>query len=140
MDPVFHAIKDKGWFTFKTPDGDGFDDFHLHLGTFAEGTDLDVIVRKARKPSSTPQMRYYYGVVLKMLSDWSGHTPDEMDSYLKWELLRQTDDNGLEYVPSKKDLSTVEFEEYLDRVRMHAAIRFEVPIPLPNEVDYAKGE
>jgi len=111
------------------------DAFMLYLGRFHEGEPLEVIVRKPRKPTSTPQMRYYYGVVVKLLSDYTGHTPDEIDSILKWKFLVRTDGNGLDYVPSKKDLTTTTMEEFLDRVRVWAAISLSVTIPLPNEIE-----
>ena len=107
----------------------------IYMGTFKVGTELEHIIRAKTKKSSLPQNRYYYGVICKLLSDHTGHTVDEMDCILKWKFLKQKDAKGMEYVPSKMDLSTVEREEFHEQCRRWAAIVLEVNIPLPGVVE-----
>ena len=134
MEPVWKASKSGTMFEPWDLDG-----FMLFLGRFAEGEELEIVVRKPRKPSSTAQMRYYYGVVCKVLSEYTGHTPDEVDSAMKWMFLRRQN-KGMEYVPSKSDLTTVEMEEYVEKIRQWALVGLDCHIPLPNEVDINEDE
>lgn len=135
MDKIWSGIitKDKSGFQFFTIDDD--DGFMVYMGTFKPDDKLDIIVRKQVKLSSNPQNRYYYGVIIKFISEFTGHTPEEVDSIMKWKFLKKFDDKGLEYVPSKNDLTTKEREDYHDKCRRWAAIVLELNIPMPNEVD-----
>jgi hypothetical protein len=130
MDPVWKAHKQGS--IFEVYD---FDGFMLYMGRYQQGEPLEVIVRKPSNPTTTPQMRYYYGVVVKLVSEHIGHSLDETDTLLKWKFLKQEDDRHMEFVPSKNALSTVEFEKYQERVRQWAAIFLDLHIPLPNEVE-----
>lgn len=135
MDPVWPG------FITQTRNGgqffelDQFDEFEVFCGRFEPGEKIEVILRKQTKKSSNAQNRYYYGVICKLLSDHTGHTVDEIDCILKWKYLKQTDDKGMEFVPSKTDLSTVEREEFHESCRRWAAVVLNVAIPLPNAVE-----
>jgi len=112
MDPVWKGRKDDGpnptWFVL-----DDLDGFMVHLGRWSPGEPLELIVRKPRKSSSDPQRRYYYGVVMAMLSEETGHTKEEMHWYFKCKYLGSKDADGIWDVPSINDLSTSEMEEYV---------------------------
>jgi len=135
MDPVLtgHITKTKGGFHFF--DDALFDQMSVSCGTFVVDDKIEVIIRKRRKQSSNAQNRYYYGVICKLLSDHTGHTVDEIDCILKWKYLKQKDAKGMEFVPSKMDLSTVDRETFHEDCRRWAAVVLEVNIPLPNQVD-----
>ena len=119
---------------------DDLDGYMLYLGTFAPGERVESVVRKERKYSSLPQNRYYWGVIVKIISDYTGHTPDEIHDVLKWKFLVQEDEKHIKYVPSTSDLTTAEREEYHAQCRRWAALVLELNVPMPNEVDYAESE
>jgi hypothetical protein len=100
-----------------------------------DGTPVDVIVRKRTKAISDRQIRYLYGVIYSLIADYTGHTVDEIDSMMKYKFLRCVDDKGLEFIPSKTELSTIEDEVYAAKIRNWALIALDLRIPLPNEVE-----
>jgi hypothetical protein len=101
---------------------------------------VEIVVRKRRKPRSDPQNRYYWGVVVAMLADYTGYTTEEMHEALKWKFLRKpSDDHRLpDTVRSTAELTTVEFERYCSDVRQWASEELTFSIPEPNEVEYAE--
>jgi hypothetical protein len=115
--------------------GDKWNEFSMFLGRFKETDELEVIVRKKSKKASLPQNRYYYGVIVKIISDFTGHTTDEVDNQLKWKFLKQIDERGQEYVPSKMDLSTTDREAFHEKCRRWGAVVLELNIPLPGEYE-----
>jgi hypothetical protein len=136
MDKIWSGIITKNKSGFQFFEIDDVDGFMVYMATFKPDDKLDIIVRKQQKLSSNPQNRYYYGVIVKFISEFTGHTPEEVDSILKWKFLKRYDDKGMEYVPSKNALTTAEREVYHDNCRRWAAIVLELNIPLPNEVEY----
>ena len=91
-------------------------------------------------PRSNPENRYYWGVIVSILSDELGYSTWEMHEILKAKFLRhiafvKTKD-GVEEVEisgSTAHLSTSEFEKYLENIRIWASSDLEISIPLPNE-------
>ena len=136
MDPVWRAkiITALDGHYFHVVSGQ-WREFIMYLGRFEVGTEMEVIIRKPRDRTSQPQMRYYYGVVCKLIAEETGHEVDEIDSLLKWKFLKKIDDNGLEIVPSKTAMDTGEFTEYIEKVRRWASIALSVNIPDPNSVE-----
>ena len=96
---------------------------------------ITLTLKKTTKPRSNNQNSYYFGVVVKILADHIGYTPEEMHEALKFQML--LDRTGeLPIVRSTTDLSTVEMEDYLRRCREFASIEFQCVIPLPNETEF----
>lgn len=91
-----------------------------------------------RGERSLRQNSYYWGVVIKILSDYTGFEPDEMHEDLKnrflkyYKVIKATGEER-ELAKSTSNLSTEEFEAYLDMIRRWAMIEHDVYIPLPNE-------
>jgi len=129
MIPIFSGKKTGDFFDFND-----LDSVVNYLASFKENETLSVTIEKEKKPHSDPQRRYYYGVIVKLIADFTGHDKNEIDSILKWEFLIRTDDRGIRYVPSKNDLTTVETEEFFEKCRNWALIALDLIIPLPNEV------
>ena len=98
------------------------------------GQAIELVIRRRRRARSTRQCRYYWGVVVAMLAEACGYTPDELHDGLKWKFLRHQAESALPTVRSTTDLTTTEFEEFLETVRAWAATDLNVHIPLPNEV------
>ena len=88
-------------------------------------------VTKKKKDRSNKQNRYYRGVVVKMLSDQLGYEAEEIHSILGQMFLLV--DGPYPFVRSTKDLTTVEMEEFLARVRRWASVEHGMYIPNPNE-------
>lgn len=91
------------------------------------------------KNRSNDQNSYYHGVVIKLLSEHTGYDEDDMHEILKSlflsdrERLMWDKRKKVTRVKSTSTLTTVEFEQYLDKVRKWAAAELGVYIPLPNE-------
>lgn len=98
--------------------------------------DVQVLVEPKRKSRSLAENNYYWGVVIPIISEWSGFTPEETHLALKEHFLSEFDRaHGLMRMKSTADLSTVDFEKYMSNIRMWAADQGQF-IPLPNEEYY----
>lgn len=98
------------------------------------GLEVEITIDKRRNRRSTLENNYYWGVVLEIISDWTGYTPQEAHDALREKFLSKADgERGLVRIKSSAALTTVEFEEYLSKIRQWASEQG-VFIPLPNEV------
>ena len=103
-----------------------------------EGQRIELIVRKRRTIRSDRQHRYYWGVVIEMSAECYGYEPAEMHEAWKLHFLRQeSPDHKLPTVRSTTSLSTVEFEDYQERIRRKTLEDWGLIIPLPNEAEVA---
>jgi hypothetical protein len=106
-----------------------------------EGEVSVIIRRKGERLRSIAENNYYWGVVVDLLCEHTGDTPDDMHEILKEKFLRETKflqgegDKVAEVarVQSTTLLTTHEFEDYLKEVREWASIELGIYIPLPNE-------
>lgn len=92
-----------------------------------------VEIHKAKQVRSLRQNAYYWGVVVAIVADHTGYTPDESHQELARMFLGY-ENNGKSFVRSTSKLNTVEFEQYMDKCRAWAMAEMSVHIPLPNEV------
>ena len=100
-----------------------------------EGKSIEVVVRDERKNRSRLENAYYWAVPIPLISEATGFDRDETHLAMRIEFL--TDNSGmLSKVRSTADLTTVEFEEYLSKIRRWASEFLSIYIPEPNEVDY----
>lgn len=90
-------------------------------------------IEKDHPTRSNQENRYYWGLMLKTISQDSGYTPEECHSIFG-EMFLSYENNGRKFVKSTTKLKTVEFEEYLEKVRRFAATDLQIYLPLPNEV------
>lgn len=106
-----------------------------------EGKRITVDVSAWRKSRSAQQNRYFHGVVIAILGEHLGYFADEMRAALAHKFLGVVDDKtGLMRIRGTSDLTTVEFEEFLARVRQWAGEELGVFIPLPNEYDITEAK
>lgn len=88
-----------------------------------------------KSPRSTKQNRAYFGLVVKMIGDHLGYDKEEMHHALAMHFLGYDviDIGGVNVkVPkSTKLLSTVEFNEYVEKVQRWAAEQHSIVIPDP---------
>lgn len=76
---------------------------------------------------SNPQLRYYFGVVLDMISEELGYELEECHFLMVGMFLKPM---GKE---TTKGLTTQDFCNYLDKIRRWAIIKHQINIPEPNE-------
>lgn len=89
-----------------------------------------------RRDRSNSQNRYYWGVIIRTVSEDTGQDGDTVHEYLKTQFLRkQIVFNKKEYivVGSTSDLTTEEFETYAEKCRQHVGEILGIQIPLPGE-------
>lgn len=129
----------KPFFFGKIIDGrvklDRADAFREYVAKFKNGATIEMTIDLRKDTRSDNQNRYYWGVVIQILSDHFGYFPEDMHEALKLKFLLQ-DIKPFPAVKSTAKMKTDEFEDYLDKVRMWAMAEFEINIPLPNEVEF----
>jgi hypothetical protein len=101
-----------------------------------EGKEIELSIGPRVKHRSNNQNRYYHGVVIQLISEHTGYTPDETHDAMRMLFLRD-DSRAVPTLRSTTDLSTVEFEEYMKNIREWASKELDVWVPEPNEVEYS---
>jgi len=81
------------------------------------------------------QNGYYWAVVVADIAAHTGHTPEEIHIELRAMFNPEPSllSPNITKPGSTQKLTTIEFEEYLERIRAWAATELELSIPLPNE-------
>jgi len=108
------------------------------------GKAVEIIIRERIKLRSSNENRYYWGVVVPLIQEWTGYetkeaTHKEIGRKFWGKLVHVKDLDGKvreEIVPkSTTEMSTIEFEKKMQEVRDWADSNG-VHIPIPNEVDF----
>ncbi len=126
--PVFQGAVNKGVLQVEAR-------FNVYLASL-EGQKVEVVVRKYRATRSNQQNRYYWGVVVQVLSEFTGFTPDEMHTALKEKFLGVERVSGLLKIRSTASLTTDEFVQYVNQIVLWAAEQLSVYIPSPGVIEY----
>ena len=97
--PIFYGNVVKGKLTLEKPD---------RFKQYVRGISgpVMVVLKRPRKPRSEKENRYYWGVVLKLIAEHTGHTPEEVHSGLKMKFLLSHDEK-LPYLKSTAQLDTL---------------------------------
>lgn len=90
-------------------------------------------IKRAKEKRSLSQNKYYFGVVVKILSDETGYTSDEMHQILAQKFLGYQK-SGVKFYQSTTKLDTLEFEVYLEKIRSWSFSEHGIHTPLPNEI------
>lgn len=109
--------------------------FKQHLLAL-KGQIIEVTAEKQKRHRTSEQNAYYWGVVIKTIADFCGYfTADELDA-LHQELRRKflPAAGRLNLPVSTAKLSTVEMNEYIEKIRVWAGRDLGVYVPDPNEV------
>lgn len=97
----------------------------------------DMTLEKEKKDRSSNQNRYYRGVVLPTVAKnliVQDYDEDDWHEFFKDKFLHSpADDNGMYHTRSTTDLTTVEMEVYLEKIRRYAAEYLQCNVNLPNE-------
>lgn len=96
-----------------------------------EGRDVQVTIESKRKKRSNAENSYYWAIVVKMVAEFCGYSDEEAHSALKFTFLKK--EGKLDTCRSTRELSTVEMEDYLSRIRIYFASEHGLNIPEPNE-------
>lgn len=100
-----------------------------------EGRDVVLKLSRPTNRRSLNQNRFYWGTVLAIIAADTGHTPEEIHHALKAILLPRKfitlKGREVEIAKTTTDLSTEEFEAYLERVRAWASTELGIEIPTP---------
>ena len=107
-------------------------DIARYLSVIKDGP-IRIIITKYKRKRTLPQNRYYWGVVIKILSNHTGYTDDEMHDALKWLFLRVKRDGLPDTCGSTKKLNTDDFNEYLDKIKIWASTEMGCYIPDPED-------
>lgn len=132
MIPVFLATIQKGRLVFNNPDA--FEKYLLRLNDKS----VDVVVRLPRKDRSIDENAYYWKVVVGLISEHTGYTPDEVHEFLKLKFLSKiiVMAGKDERIPrSSTSLSTLEWEKWMTEIREWAAQELSLVIPEPNQIE-----
>ena len=100
-----------------------------------EGQRIELTIRKERHTRSLSQNRYYWGVIIEILSDHFGYDKEEMHEALKFKFLKKHGDTDLVTVVSTAKLSTAEFTEYIDDIIRWASTEYQVFIPSADDIE-----
>jgi len=102
-----------------------------------EGKRVVLSVKKFRKDRTPPQLKYYWGVCVRLLSQHTGYEEDEVHAILKYKFLRAVNDDGYEYVKSlstiARQVDTLEMNEFIEKIQRWGA-EIGCYIPDPQEV------
>ena len=98
-----------------------------------DGKEIEVCVRRRRHARSLSQNAWYHACIVKLISDYTGHSPEEVHQSLKAQFL--IDRSGLEpRVRSTTELSSTEFVEFCERC-CHLAGEMGLSIPSPGDAE-----
>ena len=109
--------------------------------TFKTGTHVEITIRKYRTKRTNDQNRYYWGVVVPILSDHFGYDPEEMHEELKFLFnpLQSKIDPNRTIGGSTTKMSTVEFygdeDSYVEKICRWGATEHGIYIPPPEKVE-----
>jgi hypothetical protein len=128
--PIFRAEITDGILIFQ--DKEKYDNYVTSLMGKVE-----VLVRKPKKVRSNRQNRYYWGVVLKLISEETGEEMEDLHNHFSYKWLSAKGKSGrLMTRRSTTTLSTVEFMEYIDKIIVWAEQFLKITFPNPDEVEY----
>lgn len=105
-----------------------------HLFSF-NGKEVRVSITTYKKSRSNNENRYYWGVVIQLISSETGAWPEDVHAEMKRMFLRVGGDK-IPITRSTTELTTVEMEKYLTNIRTWAGTELNIFIPLPNEVEF----
>jgi hypothetical protein len=116
--------------------------FDEQVAQLREGWQLEVTIKRLRATRSLEQNAFYWGVVVQLLSEHTGYTPDEIHDLLKMKFIPKrmafADGNGEvvdQYVlgGSTRKMNKLEFGEYIAAIQQWAAEELDLVIPDPNQ-------
>ena len=129
MKPIFRGIVKQGKLKVDNPT-----QFMIYLANL-EGKRFQLLLEKEKHIRSLRQNSFYWGVVVDILAGYCGYTDKEMHEELKRKFNPKPSkiDYNETYGGSTTIMSTVEFEEYLEKIMAWASKEYGIYIPVPGE-------
>lgn len=109
--------------------------FEKFLAKRKDGEAIFEIKCTKKSLRSQKQNRYYWGVIISLISDHTGYTPEETHEALKFKFLCKDYLGKLKIPKSTTEIKTDDFEKYLTEIRAWASVNLSLYIPLPNEIE-----
>ena len=105
-----------------------------YVRSFKNDDKILITIKKFRATRSYLQNNYYWGVVLELLSEHIGDTPEGIHEDMKLEFNpRVSPTTGKTTGGSTRTLNTQEFKDYLKRIQYWAATFHNLNIPDPQK-------
>jgi len=127
MIPVFNAYVKRGKVIF-----DHQEQWDGYLFTL-ESKYVHVTIKKRQKKRSNPQNNWYWACVVAIPAEHFGYLPEEMHDAYKLMFLKEGNPDKPVTLKSTTRLSTVEFNEYVEKCRQWCAEQG-IYIPNPDEI------
>ncbi len=112
-----------------------YDDYLTRL----EGLPVAITIDRMYGVRSGMANRYYWGVVVRTLAVFTGYTKNEMHDVLKIQFLAPVTigvgGEVMKGVPSTRKLTTIDFFEYVESIRLWAGERLQCYIPQPTSAE-----
>lgn len=97
---------------------------------------VEIVVREAKNRRSSAANRYYWGVVLRLIADYTGDDVNSIHEFMKLRFLQPREIHLLGEVfhvsPSSASLDSQQFQEFVENVRRFAAVDLQVETPDPD--------
>ena len=101
-----------------------------------EDKTVQVIISEYKPKRSNQLNQYYWGVVVKIISDYTGYTKEETHELLKQTFLKkkiEVDNEWYDTTESTTKLSNKDMLDFIEKVKQWAAQTFHLYIPDPHE-------
>ncbi len=108
------------------------------VSKIGEGQPIQLTIEKRQSRRSIAENSYYWGVIIKIISDHTGENDWKIHGILGRMFLTQgVEVNGKRYEVTKSShfLTVAEFEEYAEKCRLWAGSELDLVVPAPNEFD-----
>lgn len=103
-----------------------------------EGKNVKLVMTESKKQRTIKQNSYLWGVVYTFIAVETGHTTEEIHTFMKKQFLPRDfitiGKQDQEIEKSTTDLSTKEMNEYIEKIRAFAAQELQMNIPSPEDV------
>lgn len=97
---------------------------------------VEVTIKEYKPKRSNQLNQYYWGVVVKIISDYTGYTKEETHELLKQTFLKKKvliEDTWYDTTESTTKMNNKEMLEFIEEVKQWAAQTLYVYIPDPHE-------
>lgn len=97
---------------------------------------VEVTIKEYKPKRSNQLNQYYWGVVVKIISDYTGYTKEETHELLKQTFLKKKvliEDTWYDTTESTTKLNNKDMLEFIEQVKQWAAQTLYVYIPDPHE-------
>lgn len=108
---------------------------------YFEGQKVDVIIERHKTKRTNPQNRYWWGVMLKLVTDYMNEQGYELteqdwhDYYVNKGYFGYKDILGVQVPRGSSEATTLEFNEVIDKIQKEWALRGLI-IPDPNQTEF----